>query len=196
MTEEADKNSKTETGLDKNAIDTPGETAPAQPEPAAGPAPDSTCVPTAAEPEAVAANRQDPSRRLFSTLVETMRHIERCEKDKNIVFRHSDKTSLTCLFIAFGMEVGLFLLFMAQVSLRPLFIGLAVTADIFFGLAITWYVLLRFGVIRSFDSRQTLLTWQLMIGAGALFAFFTMNVAFVFFIFYNLSVGLPPPIPL
>jgi hypothetical protein len=68
-------------------------------------------------------------------------------------------------------------------------------SDALFGLSILWYVLLRFGVLRSVEPRHALLCWQLMLGAGALFAFYTMNIAFGFFTIYTTSVTTPvlPP---
>jgi hypothetical protein len=132
-------------------------------------------------------------RNLLANIMATWKHIDRCENDKTVTFRHSDTVSLIGLFAAFGMEVVLVILYQTSVSLRPFCIVLAIVADICFGFAILWYVLLRFGALRSFDSRQTLLAWQLMIGSGALFAFYTMNLAFLFFIYYNSPIILPLP---
>ena len=139
--------------------------------------------------------RKGEERHLLSVFGDTMKHIDQCEKDKKIVFRHNDRKSVMFMLAAFLVEVILMLLFVANSASRPIYIALAVLADFLFGLAILWYVLLRFGVLRSFEPRQTLLTWQLMIGAGALFAFYTMNIAFGFFTYYNwLSSQVAPPL--
>lgn len=135
-------------------------------------------------------------RNLFNAVMATMKHIDDCERDRRAVFRHSDQTSLACLLFAFVSEVVLAALYVTQPSLRNLCLILAAVADILFGVAIFWYVIQRFGILRSFDSRVTLLTWQLMIGSGALFAFYTMNISFAFFIYYNVVIlGTPvsPP---
>jgi hypothetical protein len=134
-------------------------------------------------------------RNLLAAVGTTMKHIEDCEKDRSLIFRHSDRVSLTFLFAAFAVEVLLALVFVTYSQLRMACIVMAAVADILFGLAIIWFVLLRFGILRSFEPRQTLLTWQLMIGSGALFAFYTMNIAFGFFIYYNMLIGLPPHMP-
>ncbi len=163
------------------------------------PAPEAK-APIEASPAAKASTAGNPPRKgeerhLLSVFGETMKHIDHCEKDKTIIFRHNDRKSVMFMLAAFVVEVLLMVLFVANSASRPIYIALAVLADFLFGLAILWYVLLRFGVLRSFEPRQTLLTWQLMIGAGALFAFYTMNIAFGFFTYYNyLSTQIVPPL--
>jgi hypothetical protein len=192
-------NAATETSPESSSPEAAGDSpAPAKPSPADSRAADksggdSETTPAGSRP---AHTHVQKDRNLFIAFLETMKHIEKCEKDRTVIFRHSDRTSVICLITAFAIEVFLMILYLAQVAYRPVCIALALVADLSFGLAILWYVLLRFGVIRSFEPRQTLLTWQLMIGAGALFAFSTMNVAFAFFIFYNMSIGMSAPPPL
>lgn len=132
-------------------------------------------------------NRLQPRRSLFSVASETIRYIERAEKDQSAEVRTDDKKSVIFMSLSFVIAVIFTLMYMFNQTWRPACIGLALVSDLLLGLSILWYVLLRFGVLRSVEPRHALLSWQLMLGAGALFAFYTMNVAFAFFTFYTSS---------
>ncbi|MBX9688690.1 MAG: hypothetical protein K2X27_18425 [Candidatus Obscuribacterales bacterium] len=139
------------------------------------------------------ANSEKPRKGLLAVAQETMLYIEKAEKDKSITFRTNDRISVILIMLSFTLEAGLLLLFMSNPAMRNVCIGMALIADFLFGLAILWFVLLRFGVLRTVEARHALLCWQLMIGAGALFAFYTTNIAFLFFTLYNVNSNQLPP---
>lgn len=136
---------------------------------------------------------QAPRRGIMSVASETIRYIERAEKDKTLHVRTNDKKSAIFMAISLILGVGFTVLYMVNESTRQLCIVMALIADAFLGLSILWYVLLRFGVLRTVEPRHALLCWQLMLGAGVLFAFYTMNIAFAFFTVYSTYHPATPP---
>lgn len=126
-----------------------------------------------------------PRRSIMSIAGETIRYIEKAEKDKSLNVRTDDKRSVIFMTISFVIGIVFTVMYMLNPATRAVCIILALVADLFLGLSILWYVLLRFGVLRSVEQRHALLCWQLMLGAGALFAFYTMNIAFAFFTIYS-----------
>lgn len=131
------------------------------------------------------ANTTAPRRSVFSVAGETIRYIERAEKDKTLHVRTDDKKSIVCMALSFGIGITFTLMYMLNNEMRQICIVLALVADAFLGFSILWYVLLRFGVLRTVEPRHALLCWQLMLGAGVLFSFYTMNIAFAFFTLYS-----------
>ena len=143
-------------------------------------------APSAATPQKSAPG---PRRSIVSVASETIRYIERAEKDKTLHVRTDDKKSAIFMALSLVIGIGFTVLYMVNESTRQLCIVMALVADGFLGLAILWYVLLRFGVLRTVEPRHALLCWQLMLGAGVLFAFYTMNIAFAFFTIYSSSAA-------
>ncbi len=133
-----------------------------------------------------------PRRSIFSVAAETIRYIERAEKDKTLHVRTDDKKSIICMALSFLIGIAFTIMFLVNKDLRALCIALALIADVLLGFSILWYVLLRFGVLRTVEPRHALLCWQLMLGAGVLFAFYTMNIAFAFFTLYTTTIGSAP----
>ena len=132
-----------------------------------------------------AASTAAPRRSVFSVAGETIRYIERAEKDKTLHVRTDDKKSVIAMAASFTIGIGFTIMYMVNQETRHLCIALALLADFLLGFSILWYVLLRFGVLRTVEPRHALLCWQLMLGAGVLFAFYTMNIAFAFFTLYS-----------
>lgn len=130
---------------------------------------------------------------LLSVASETMKHIEAAEKDKTLNVRTDDKKSVACMIASFLTAVVLLVL-QVNPQFKQTCIAMALAADLLFGLSILWYVLLRFGVLRTVEPRHALLCWQLMLGAGALFAFYTLNIALAFFTLYMNTPAPAPPI--
>ncbi|MBX9724362.1 MAG: hypothetical protein K2X81_23335 [Candidatus Obscuribacterales bacterium] len=128
---------------------------------------------------------------LFAQAGETFQFIEKAEKEGYKNIRTNDKNSIIFVVLAI-LAAGLTCwLYAIDVALRPVCVTLALISDFLFGLSILWFVLLRFGVIRSLDPRHALLCWQLMLGIGILLSYYTMNVAFGFFTLYNAATASP-----
>ena len=132
---------------------------------------------------------QAPRKNIFEISVETISYIEKAERDKTIVYRNKDKTSTIFLFLALLCAALFAFVLVISPENRYLCVALALISDFLFGMAILWYVLLRFGVLRTIEPRYALICWQLMLGAGVLFAFYTMNIAFFFFTLYRTMPG-------
>lgn len=175
MTDETDKSANEEPKA--STEEKPAETPVEKPAEAAPPAPSSAPTQT---PKVAA-----PRRSVFSIAGETIRYIERAEKDKTLHVRTNDKKSVVCMALSFLIGIGFTIMYMVNDSTRSICIALALVADFLLGFSILWYVLLRFGVLRTVEPRHALLCWQLMLGAGVLFSFYTMNIAFAFFTIYS-----------
>ena len=130
-------------------------------------------------------NKRFKRKGIVAMTAETLGYIESAEKDKTIYVRNDDKTSTVFLFLALITSAVFAFVLVLTPGNRPLCIALALISDFLFGMAILWFVLLRFGVLRTIEPKFALLCWQLMLGAGVLFAFYTMNVAFFFFTLYT-----------
>jgi hypothetical protein len=133
-----------------------------------------------------------PRKNIFEISVETISYIEKAERDKTIHYRNRDKTSTIFLFLALLCAAMFAFVLVISPENRYLCVALALISDFLFGMAILWYVLLRFGVLRTIEPRYALICWQLMLGAGVLFAFYTMNIAFFFFTLYRTMPGGAP----
>lgn len=132
---------------------------------------------------------QKPRKNIFEISIETIAYIEKAERDKTIHYRNNDKTSTIFLFLALLCAALFAFVLVISPENRYLCVALALVSDFLFGMAILWFVLLRFGVIRTIEPRYALICWQLMLGAGVLFAFYTMNIAFFFFTLYRTMPG-------
>lgn len=135
---------------------------------------------------------QTPRKNILEISVETISYIEKAERDKSIHYRSRDKTSTIFLFLALLCAAMFAFVLVISPENRYLCVALALISDFLFGMAILWYVLLRFGVLRTIEPRYALICWQLMLGAGVLFAFYTMNIAFFFFTLYRTMPGAAP----
>ena len=133
----------------------------------------------------------DPLQRqgVLSMAGQTMAYIEAAEKNHSLQVRSNDRTSTMLLGLALTAVI-IFTCLLGNPNSRGICVVLALASDVFLGLAVLWFVLLRFGVLRYVEPRYALLCWQLMLGAGFLFSFYTMNVALVFLtLFYSKGVG-------
>lgn len=139
-------------------------------------------------PVADASSTSSPRRGLIAIAAETIAYIESAERNKAIQFRSKDKSSIVFLFLALLCAALFAFVLVLMPENRYLCVTLALVSDFLFGLAILWFVLLRFGILRTLEPRFALICWQLMLGAGVLFAFYTMNIAFFFFTVFR---GLP-----
>ena len=144
---------------------------------------------SASELSSSGSDRKRPS--ILAVAGETIQFIEKAEKDKSLNVRTNDRRSAIFALLSFAVGIVFLVLYMVNPGYKQLCIALALVSDALFGMSILWYVLLRFGVLRSVEPRHALLCWQLMLGAGALFAFYTMNIAFGFFTIYTTSVATP-----
>lgn len=104
-----------------------------------------------------------------------LRYVSSVAKDDDIKVRDSDRATaialLVCCFFA--------LLALLIPALETYRIGLVLSADALVGLSLLMYVANRFGIVTTFQPRQALLTWQLMLGSSLLGIFLTINLALI-----------------
>lgn len=101
------------------------------------------------------------------------RYVNSIQKDNAVRVRDSDKVT-TISLVSFCVLALICLLVPQLERQRLVFVS---GADIMVGLSLITYVANRFGIVSTFQPRQALLTWQLMLGASLLGIFFTINLA-------------------
>ncbi len=104
-----------------------------------------------------------------------MRYVGSVAKDDEIKVRDSDRATAIALLIC--CFAALACLMIPQLEQHR--IGFVLAADGLVGLSLLMYVANRFGIVTTFQPRQALLTWQLMLGSSLLGIFLTINLALI-----------------
>ncbi|MBY0547743.1 MAG: hypothetical protein K2W95_10640 [Candidatus Obscuribacterales bacterium] len=120
-----------------------------------------------------------------------LRYVTSIQNDHDLKVRDSDKATaialLACCFIA--------LVCLVVPGFENFRVTFVLSADLLVGISLLMYVANRFGIVTTFQPRQALLTWQLMLGASLLGIFLTINLALLiaFFIANNQALILSAP---
>lgn len=108
----------------------------------------------------------------YSSLA-ALRYVSSLSKDDDVKVRDSDRFTSMALAVTSVLTV----LSLAIPALAPHRLLLVLICDGLVGLMLLLYVTNRFGIVNTLNPRQALLTWQLMMGAGFLGIFATINLA-------------------
>jgi len=112
-----------------------------------------------------------------------LRYVNSVSRDEEIKTRDSDRATSIALLVCCVAA----LICLLVPSLEAHRVGFVVAADLLVGLALLMYVANRFGVVTTFQPRQALLTWQLMLGSSLLGIFLTINLALILAVFVQNS---------
>ncbi|HEY9716764.1 MAG TPA: hypothetical protein V6C69_04820 [Trichormus sp.] len=112
--------------------------------------------------------------RWYSSMA-ALRYVSSLSKDDDVRVRDSDRATAIALLISSILTV-LSLVFKPFASHR---LALVLACDALVGLMLLFYVANRFGILNTLTPRQALLSWQLMMGAGFIGIFTTINLAVV-----------------
>ena len=104
-----------------------------------------------------------------------LRYVNSVSGDEEIKVRDSDRYTSIALLVC--CVLSLICLVVPEFEAQR--IGCVIAADVLVGLALLMYVANRFGVVTTFQPRQALLTWQLMLGSSLLGIFMTINLALI-----------------
>jgi hypothetical protein len=149
---------------------------PSAPEPEAAaqtPGPAAAGTKSSSEPAESAGLVQRRSR-WYSSLA-ALRYVSSLSKDDDVRVRDSDRATAIALLISSILTV-LSLVFKPFAAHR---LALVLACDALVGLMLLFYVANRFGILNTLTPRQALLSWQLMMGAGFIGIFTTINLAVV-----------------
>jgi hypothetical protein len=102
-----------------------------------------------------------------------LRYVNSVSRDEEIKVRDSDKATSIALLVCCIAALAC----LVVPELEAYRAGFVVACDLLVGLALLVYVANRFGVVTTFQPRQALLTWQLMLGSSLLGIFMTVNLA-------------------
>lgn len=116
---------------------------------------------------------------VFKAAKSSLEFIEKSEKDESVKIRIEDRRAVTMVALSFISLVGIGYLLVVDKDSRPFCNVLAIAADVFLGCAIMWSIIVRFGVLKQLDPRFAIICFHLMIGAGAICIFFTLNIVFM-----------------
>lgn len=135
-------------------------------------APSSDVAPAGEPPRAPVDSVVNRRSRWISAMA-ALSYVNSVSRDEEIKTRDSDRATSIALFICC---VAAFACLVVP-ALENYRIGFVLAADVLVGVAMLMYVANRFGVITTFQPRQALLTWQLMLGSSLLGIFLTINLA-------------------
>src|SRR5579883_3480383 len=116
---------------------------------------------------------------IFKTAQKTLQFIDDAEKDKTVKVRVDDQRSAMLMWTGLSLTVFLLALVTINPTLRPICLLLGIIADLVWGAAVIWYVVIRFGILRNLDPRYAVLCFQLLLGTGIMFAYFSINIAMI-----------------
>ncbi|MBY0549538.1 MAG: hypothetical protein K2W95_19835 [Candidatus Obscuribacterales bacterium] len=116
---------------------------------------------------------------VFKAAKSSLEFIEKSEKDETVKIRIEDRRAVTMVALSFICLLGTGYLMVVDKDSRPFCAVLAVASDVFLGCAIIWSVIVRFGVLKQLDPRYAIICFHLMIGAGAMCIFFTLNIVYM-----------------
>ncbi|MBY0358386.1 MAG: hypothetical protein K2W82_10335 [Candidatus Obscuribacterales bacterium] len=102
-----------------------------------------------------------------------LRYVNSIQKNNIVKVRDTDK--VTTISLVLCCVATLVCLIVPQLERHR--VSFVLAADIFVGISLLTYVANRFGILTTFQPRQALLTWQLMLGTSLLGIFFTINLA-------------------
>lgn len=112
-------------------------------------------------------------RPLLRACLDSFNYVNSISQDEAVKVRDSDRATSIWLMIVSILTVGAMLI----EPLAPHRMPLLVVCDILIGTSIFYYIANRFGIIGTFNPRQALLSWQLMMGATFFGIFLTINLA-------------------
>lgn len=139
------------------------------------PAGEPTSTPTTAAPSsepAESAGLVQRRSRWYSSLA-ALRYVSSLSKDDDVRVRDSDRATAIALLLSSILTV----LSLVLKPLAPHRLALVLACDALVGLMLLFYVANRFGILNTLSPRQALLSWQLMMGAGFIGIFTTINLA-------------------
>lgn len=114
-------------------------------------------------------------RSLWKASLASFKYVNSISQDEAVKVRDSDRaTSIALLITSVGTVLAM-LIKQAAAHRIPLLIA----CDVLIGASILIYLGNRFGILTTFNPRQALLSWQLMMGAAFLGIFLTINLALI-----------------
>ncbi len=114
------------------------------------------------------------------------RYVNSLSRDDEVKVRDTDRATSVALLVVSVLAV-------LSMVIRPFAthrLDLLLVCDLLVGASLMFYVANRFGILSTLPPRQALLTWQLMMGAGFVGVFTTINLAVIIaLVVANLTPG-------
>jgi hypothetical protein len=103
------------------------------------------------------------------------RYVNSLSRDDEVKVRDTDRATSIALLVVSVLTV-------LSLIIRPFAthrLDLLLVCDLLVGASLMFYVANRFGILSTMPPRQALLAWQLMMGAGFIGVFTTINLAVI-----------------
>ena len=126
-----------------------------------------------AEDNTIKKDRLEARRSRWSSSWASLRYVSSLSRDDDIKMRDSDRITSVCLLIG-SILIIISLVFQ---PLRAHRLSLLIACDALVFFMLLFYVVNRFGILHTLMPRQALLTWQLIVGAGFVGIYMTINLA-------------------
>lgn len=127
-------------------------------------------------------------RSLFKASMESFNYVNSISQDEAVKVRDSDRATSIALLVTSIGTVAAMLIEQAAAHRMPLLVA----CDVLIGVSILIYLGNRFGILTTFNPRQALLSWQLMMGAAFFGIFLTINLALVLGMFVVATTPVDP----
>ncbi len=138
------------------------------------------------------ANGQTNRRSAIETFLRGLEYVNHLTVSDEVQVRASDKaTSYALLILSLVTVVSL-----VYPIMEPHRLPLLLACDVLVGAVIFFYIVNRFGILTTLQSRQALLCWQLMQGSMFFGIFLTINLALLVGLIVgstHMDIQVPPP---
>ncbi len=116
----------------------------------------------------------------WKSTLDAMTYIQKISKSEEINIRNTDRiTSITLLTSSI---LAILSMVLAPISdFRPLAITIC---DILFGVTLVLYSTNRFGILTALSPRQALITWELIVAAGFIGTYLTLNFGAIIALYF------------
>jgi hypothetical protein len=120
---------------------------------------------------------------LWQSVCETWQYLSEARRENASQIRAQDKQSVTFVACAFGLSILLMIVPLISPQLRTTSYSLTLLADVLYTAALLWFVLIRFGILRTMSKRDAWICWQMMVGAAILTVVLGANLSAIILMF-------------
>lgn len=116
----------------------------------------------------------------WKSTLDAMSYVQKISKSEDVNIRNTDRiTSITLLCSSILAILSMVLAPLAD--FRPLAITIC---DILFGVTLFLYLTNRFGILTALPPRQALITWELVVAAGFVGTYLTLNFGAIIALYF------------
>jgi hypothetical protein len=116
----------------------------------------------------------------WKSTLDAMAYVQKISKSEDINIRNTDR--ITSIILLVSSILAILSMVLAPISdFRPLAITMC---DILFGVTLIVYSTNRFGILTALTPRQALITWELVVAAGFMGTYLTLNFGAIIALYF------------